>query len=41
MPGVTGTTTINATHDAEKPIGIIRVENGKQVFHAIVDAPAK
>lgn len=41
MPGVTGTTTINATHDAEKPIGIIRVIDGKQVFHAIVDAPAK
>ena len=40
-PGVTGTTTIHATHEAEKPIGIIRVENGKQIFHAIVDAPAK
>ncbi|MDO5114851.1 MAG: ABC transporter substrate-binding protein [Synergistaceae bacterium] len=37
MPGVTGTTTINATHDAEKSVGIIKIENGKQVFHAIVD----
>ena len=37
MPGVTGTTTINQTHDAEKSVGIIRIENGKQVFHAIVN----
>lgn len=37
MPGVTGTTTINNTHDAEKSVGIIRIENGKQVFHAIVN----
>ncbi len=37
MPGVTGTTTINKTHDAEKSVGIIKIENGKQVFHAIVD----
>lgn len=37
MPGVTGTTTINKTHDAEKSVGIIRIENGKQVFHAIVN----
>ena len=37
MPGVTGTTTINKTHDAEKSVGIIKIENGKQVFHAIVN----
>ncbi|MDO4988171.1 MAG: ABC transporter substrate-binding protein [Synergistes sp.] len=37
MPGVTGTTTINKTHDAEKSVGIIRIQNGKQVFHTIVD----
>ena len=36
MPGVTGTTTINKTHDAEKSVGIIKIEKGKQVFHAIV-----
>ena len=37
MPGVTGTTTINKTHDAEKSVGIIMIENGRQVFHAIVN----
>ncbi len=37
MPGVTGTTTINKTHDAEKSVGIIKSEKGKQVFHAIVN----
>ena len=37
MPGVTGTTTINKTHDAEKSVGIIKIEKGKQVFHAIVN----
>ena len=37
MLGVTGTTTINKTHDAEKSVGIIKIENGKQVFHAIVN----
>lgn len=37
MPGVTGTTTINKTHDAEKSVGIIKIENGRQVFHAIVN----
>lgn len=37
MPGVTGVTTINASHDAEKSVGIIKIENGKQVFHAIIE----
>lgn len=37
MPGVTGTTTINKTHDAEKSVGIIKIENGRQVLHAIVN----
>lgn len=37
MPGVTGLTTINKSHDAEKSIGIIKIVNGKQTFHAIVN----
>ncbi|WP_029165341.1 ABC transporter substrate-binding protein [Aminiphilus circumscriptus] len=32
FPGVTGSTTMNATHDAEKPVGIKKIEGGKQVF---------
>ena len=34
--GVTGATTINATHDAEKPVGIKVVKDGKQVYTASV-----
>jgi branched-chain amino acid transport system substrate-binding protein len=30
--GVTGNTTINATHDAEKPVGIVVIENGKKTY---------
>jgi len=30
--GVTGDTTINATHDAEKPVGIMEIKGGKRVF---------
>jgi branched-chain amino acid transport system substrate-binding protein len=30
--GVTGSTTINETHDAVKPVGFKRVEGGKQVY---------
>ncbi len=30
--GVTGSTTINATHDAEKPVGIKVIKGGKQVY---------
>lgn len=37
MPGVTGVTTINKTHDAEKSVGIIKIVNQKQTFHAIVN----
>ncbi|PIE54883.1 MAG: branched-chain amino acid ABC transporter substrate-binding protein [Dethiosulfovibrio peptidovorans] len=35
-PGVTGATTINATHDAEKPVGIKVVRKGAQVYDASV-----
>ncbi|EHJ47616.1 Extracellular ligand-binding receptor [Solidesulfovibrio carbinoliphilus subsp. oakridgensis] len=30
--GVTGTTTINATHDAEKPVGIVEIKSGKKTY---------
>lgn len=30
--GVTGTTTINATHDAEKPVGIVEIKDGKKTY---------
>uniref|UniRef100_I2Q3M0 ABC-type branched-chain amino acid transport system, periplasmic component n=1 Tax=Desulfovibrio sp. U5L TaxID=596152 RepID=I2Q3M0_9BACT len=30
--GVTGTTSINATHDAEKPVGIVEIKNGKKTY---------
>ncbi|EHM10287.1 ABC-type branched-chain amino acid transport system, periplasmic component [Thermanaerovibrio velox DSM 12556] len=30
--GVTGSTTINATHDAEKPVGIMQIKGGKRIF---------
>lgn len=32
FPAVTGTLTINATHDAEMPIGIIEIKDGKRVY---------
>lgn len=35
-PGVTGLTTINETHDAEKPVGIKVVKDGVQVYTASV-----
>jgi branched-chain amino acid transport system substrate-binding protein len=35
-PGVTGSTTINETHDAEKPVGIKVIVNGSQVYTASV-----
>ena len=41
MPGVTGTTTINASHDAEKSVGVVKVIDGKLVFHSIVATPGK
>lgn len=30
--GVTGKTTINATHDAEKPVGVVRIKDGKKTY---------
>lgn len=30
--GVTGTTTINATHDAEKPVGLVLIKDGKKTY---------
>ncbi len=30
--GVTGKTTINATHDAEKPVGLVVIKDGKKVY---------
>lgn len=35
-PGVTGSTTINETHDAEKPVGIKVIRNGVQVYDASI-----
>jgi branched-chain amino acid transport system substrate-binding protein len=35
--GVTGSTTINATHDAEKPVGIMEIRNGKRVFVGTIE----
>ena len=32
FPGVTGSTTINETHDAVKPIGLIEIKDGKKVY---------
>jgi branched-chain amino acid transport system substrate-binding protein len=36
FPGVTGSTTMNATHDAEKPVGIKVIKNGEQIFVDVV-----
>ncbi len=30
--GVTGTTTINDTHDAEKPVGLVMIKEGKKTY---------
>ncbi len=35
--GVTGMTTINASHDAEKSVGIMQIKNGKRIFLTVVD----
>ncbi len=32
FPGVTGNTTINETHDAEKEVGIVMIKDGKKTF---------
>lgn len=34
--GVTGLTTINETHDAEKPIGIVQIKDGKKTYIATI-----
>lgn len=34
--GATGATTINETHDAEKPVGIKTIKDGKQVYAASI-----
>ena len=36
LPTVTGMTTINATHDAEKDMGIVEIRNGAKTFVGIV-----
>ena len=30
--GVTGATTINETHDAEKPVGLVMIKDGKKIY---------
>lgn len=35
--GVTGITTINKTHDAEKSVGIMQIKNGKRIFLTVVN----
>ena len=37
FPGVTGITTITATNDAEKSIGIMQIKNGKRIFLTVVN----
>lgn len=37
FPGVTGATTINETHDAEKPVGIVKIEDGQKKFLGIIE----
>ena len=36
FPGVTGSTTMNATHDAEKPVGIMMIQNGERKFVDVI-----
>ena len=36
LPTVTGVTTINATHDAEKEMGIVEIRNGTKTFLGLV-----
>jgi branched-chain amino acid transport system substrate-binding protein len=36
VPTVTGMTTLNATHDAEKELAIVEIRNGKKQFAGIV-----
>ena len=37
FPGVTGSKTINATHDAESPVGIVQIKDGKKQFIGTVE----
>ena len=32
FPGVTGSTTINETHDAVKPVGLLEIKDGKNTY---------
>ena len=36
LPTVTGMTTLNATHDAEKEMGIVEIRDGKKTFLGLV-----
>ncbi|MDR1979117.1 MAG: ABC transporter substrate-binding protein [Synergistaceae bacterium] len=40
VPTVTGLTTMNATHDAEKELGIVEIKDGKKQFIGIVTPEA-
>ena len=35
--GVTGSTTINETHDAEKPVGIVVIQNGQKTYIGAIE----
>lgn len=37
FPGVTGSKTINETHDAESPVGIVQIKDGKKQFIGMVE----
>ncbi len=37
FPGVTGSKTINETHDAESPVGIVQIKEGKKQFIGMVE----
>ncbi len=37
FPGVTGSKTINKTHDAESPVGIVQIKDGKKQFIGTVE----
>ncbi len=37
FPGVTGNKTINETHDAESPVGIVQIKDGKKQFIGTVE----
>ena len=34
--GVTGSTTINASHDAEKPVGLVVIKDGKKLYEGSI-----